>query len=71
VTTRTSTQIRRISIDEVRSRIKDVVFVDARSATALSRNPLQVPGAVHVPAKEVKKGLTRLPRNRTLVTYCT
>lgn len=68
---RTNTQIRRIGIDEVQAQMKDLVFVDARSATALSRNPLQVPGAVHVPAKELEKGLKRLPRNRTLVTYCT
>ncbi len=69
--TRTRTPIRRIGIDQVRARRKHFVFVDARSATALSRNPLQVPGAVHVPVKEVKTGLKRLPRNRTLVTYCT
>lgn len=65
------TQIRRISIEEAKQQMKDVVFVDARSATALSRNPLQVPGAIHVPAKEVQKGVKRLPRNRTLVIYCT
>ncbi len=64
-------KISRISIDDVKKRMDDVVFVDARSATALSRNPLQVPGAIHVPAKEVAKALKRLPRDRTLVTYCT
>lgn len=70
--TQTKTKkIVRISIDEVRKRMGDLVFIDARSATALSRNPLQVPGAIHVPAKEVEKALERLPRNRTLVTYCT
>lgn len=69
--TQIKTPIRRISIDEVRQRMKQLVFVDARSATALTRNPQQVPGAVHVPAKNLDEGLKQLPPNRTLVTYCT
>ena len=69
--TQTKTPVRRISIDEVRQSKKQVVFVDARSATALARNPLQIPGAIHVPAKNLDKNFKQLPRNRTLVTYCT
>ncbi len=64
-------KIRRISLDDAKKRIDEVIFVDARSATALSRNPLQIPGAIHLPAKELPKVLNRLPRNRTVVTYCT
>lgn len=64
-------KISRISIEDVKKRLDKVTFVDARSATALSRNPVQVPGAIHLPAKEVGNGLKCLPRNRTLVTYCT
>jgi len=63
--------IHRMSIEEARRRGKDVVFIDTRSNTALSRNPLQIAGAVHVPAKEVTPALKQLPHNRTLVTYCT
>ncbi len=69
--TETKAKLSRISIDDVKKHMNDVVFVDARSATALARNPEQVPGAIHVPAKEVGRALKRLPRNRTLVTYCT
>lgn len=64
-------KVSRISIEDARKRMGEVIFVDARSATALSRNPLQVPGAIHLPAGELASGLKRLPRNRTLVTYCT
>ncbi len=71
MTTPTRTPVRRISIEEAKQRGKDVVFVDARSATALARNPLQVPGAIHVPFKELENGARRLPQKRTLVTYCT
>lgn len=64
-------KISRISIDDVKKRMDEVVFVDARSATALSRNPVQVRRAIHVTTKDVPHALKRLPRNRTLVTYCT
>lgn len=69
--TQTKAPIRRIGTDEVQQRMKQLVFVDARSATALARNPLQVRGAIHVPAKNLDENLKQLPRNRTLVTYCT
>lgn len=68
---KSKTQVQRIGVDEIRTRMKDLVFVDARSETALSHNPHQVQGAIHVPVKELEKGSKRLPRNRTLVTYCT
>jgi len=63
--------IRRISVDKVRQQMKQLVFVDARSATAVARNPLQVPGAFHVPIKKLDERLKELPRDRVLVTYCT
>ncbi len=65
------TPVRRIGLDEVRRRMEELVFVDARSATALSRNPQQIPGAVHISAKEVGDGALPLPRKCTIVTYCT
>ena len=63
--------VRRISVEDAKQSMKDVVFVDVRSAAARKRNPEQVPGAIHVPLKELDKQAKRLPRSRTLVTYCT
>jgi hypothetical protein len=51
--------------------MNDLVFVDARSATALHRNPNQVAGAVHVLIKELDQRVKQWPHNRTLVTYYT
>ncbi len=65
------TKIHRISLEDVRKRRKEIILVDARSATALSRNPLQVRGAIHVPVQDVSDGVKRLPHDRTIVTYCT
>lgn len=69
--TQTKSSVRRISLDQVREKMKELVFVDARSATALTRNPQQVTGAIHVPMKNLEAGAKELPRGRTLVTYCT
>jgi rhodanese-related sulfurtransferase len=71
MTSKSPLKIERVSIDDAVQRMHDAVFVDARSGTALSRNPLQVRGAIHVPVKEVEQRLRQLPRDRTLITYCT
>ncbi len=68
---RTKASIRRIGIDELMPRMKNLVFIDARSTTALARNPLQVPGAVHVSVKTFDEKVGLLPRDRAMVTYCT
>lgn len=63
-------RIRRMELKEAHKRRKELIFVDARSATSLARNPNQIPGAVHVPVKQADRGVG-LPQNRTVVTYCT
>jgi len=65
------TSVRRISLEDAKHQMEDVVFVDVRSTTALKRNPEQVPSAIHVPLKEFDERAKCLPRDRTLVTYCT
>lgn len=67
----TKNQISRIGIEDAKRRRKELVFVDARSAISLARDPSQVPGAIHVPAKQLDERIKLLPRNRTLITYCT
>ncbi len=69
--TQTRTKIPRISLDDVKRRMNEIVFVDARSATALSRNPLQIPAAIHAPIKDIDKAVKSVPPKRTIVTYCT
>lgn len=71
MTAQTKTQVSRIKVDEAGRRMKEIVFVDARSATALRKIPQEIPGAIHVPIKHLKKNLHKLPRKRTLLIYCT
>lgn len=68
--TQVKTKIRRIDLKEAQERRRQLVFVDARSKTALARNPEQIPGAIHVPANEIDRA-KRLPRRGEVVTYCT
>lgn len=63
--------VHRIAVDEARKRRKQLLFVDARSATALVRNPRQIPGAIHVPLKNLAESAKELPGDRVVVTYCT
>lgn len=63
--------VHRIALEEARKRRKQLLFVDARSATALARNPLQIPGAIHVPLKRLDETAKTLPVDRAVVTYCT
>lgn len=63
--------VRRIGLEKAQRRRKQLLSVDARSATSLARNPQQVPEAIHVPAKQLSEGVERLPKDRAVVTYCT
>ncbi len=67
----TQNKVNRIKIDEAARQMNEIVFVDARSATALKRIPKEIPGAIHVPVKQLEESLGRVPRNRKVVTYCT
>ncbi len=71
MTAQKPTPVARISINEAQELSRRPIFVDARSATALRRNPLQVPGAMHAPLQDLAKSAKRLPHGRVLVTYCT
>lgn len=67
---RTKSQIRGIGVDDVKLRFKELVSVDARSTTALARDPNEAPGATHVPINELDRRAELLPLNRVIATYC-
>lgn len=64
----------RVTVDEISERIdreEQFTFVDARSAEAWAEADTKLPGAVRVPAHEVEQHLSEIPRDRTVITYCT
>jgi len=62
---------KRISVDDVAKRGEDVFFVDTRNPQAWAEAETRLPGAIRVPADQVEQHLGDIPRDRTVVTYCT
>lgn len=60
----------RIDPEEAR-RLTNVLFVDARNPHAWSEAATKLPGAMRVPANDLKSHLAGLPKDRPIVTYCT
>jgi len=64
----------RVTIDEIRERMdrgEQFTFVDTRNPKAWGEATTKLPGAIRVPADEVAQHLSEIPRDRTVITYCT
>ena len=64
----------RVTPEEIRERLarkEQLTFVDARNSEAWSESDEKLPGAIRIPADEVAKHVGDLPRDRTIITYCT
>lgn len=64
----------RITTDEVKERMdrgEQFAFVDTRNPQAWSQADQKLPNAIRVPAEEFEQYLNEIPRDRTVITYCT
>jgi rhodanese-related sulfurtransferase len=64
----------RVTVDELRERLdrgEQFTFVDARNSKAWDESEIKLPGAIRVPANEAQNLVERMPRDRTVITYCT
>lgn len=64
----------RVTVDELRERMnrgERLFFVDTRNPTAWAEAETKLPGAARIPADEVEKHLSDIPRDRSVITYCT
>lgn len=67
-------EVTRVTVDEVKERMdrgEAFTFVDTRNPNAWSQADTKLPGAIRVPAAEVEQYLDQIPRDRTVITYCT
>ena len=65
---------KRITVDESRERLdrgEDIFFVDTRNPQAWAEADTRLTAAIRVPADQVEQHLADIPRDRTVVTYCT
>jgi rhodanese-related sulfurtransferase len=64
----------RIDIDELKWKIEHhepIFIIDTRSPPAWEASPVKIPGARRRHYNDLEAHLDELPRDRTIVTYCT
>lgn len=64
----------RVTVDEVKKRMdrgEEFTFVDTRNPQAWAEAKTKLPGALRIPAEEVEQHLAQIPRDRSVITYCT
>ena len=64
----------RVTVDEIKERMQRgevFTFVDTRNPQAWGEADAKLPGAIRVPADEVEQFVDQIPRDRTVITYCT
>jgi rhodanese-related sulfurtransferase len=64
----------RITVDELRERLdrgEEFAFVDTRNPKAWAEADQKLPHAIRVPAEELAAHVNEIPRDRTVITYCT
>lgn len=71
---KTTTVATRVTVDEVLERQRrgeQFTFVDTRNPQAWQAAQTKLPGALRIPADEAAAHLAEIPRQRTVITYCT
>jgi rhodanese-related sulfurtransferase len=64
----------RIGIDELKWKLdhgEPVFIIDTRGPESWEGSNHKIPGAVRLHYEELEEHLDELPRDRTIVTYCT
>jgi len=67
-------EVTKITADDAFGRFdrgEPIVFADSRNQHAWSESDVKLPGAIRIPADDVKSHLRNIPRDRTIITYCT
>ena len=63
----------RITVDALKRRMdegEDFTLIDTRNPSAWSESDLMLPGAIRVPLEDLEENLSRVPRDRPAVAYC-
>ena len=68
------TEPTRVTVDEVLERMgrgEKFTFIDSRNPKAWAEAETKLPGAIRIPADDVAGHIGEIPRDRTVITYCT
>ncbi len=64
----------RITVDELRRRMEageDFIPIDVRNPKAWAESDTMMSEAIRIPFDELEENLSRIPKGRPIVTYCT
>jgi rhodanese-related sulfurtransferase len=64
----------RIAVDDLRKRMEageDFVFIDTRNPQAWAQSDVKVPEAIRLPVDRLDENLSKIPKNKPVVAYCT
>ena len=64
----------RITVDELRKRTEageDFVFIDTRNPQAWAQSDVKLPGAIRIPLDSLDENLSKIPKGKPIVAYCT
>ena len=64
----------RITVEELKKRMdagEDFTVIDVRNPTAWAETDTAIPEAIRVPLDKIEENLSRIPKNRPVVAYCT
>jgi rhodanese-related sulfurtransferase len=50
---------------------EDFVLIDTRNPQAWSQSDVKLPEAIRVPLDSLDESLSKIPKDRPIVTYCT
>ena len=70
----TIVDVTRVTADEVKARMErgeKFTFIDARNPDAWADSDVKLPGALRMRPEDAAKRVGDLPRDRTIITYCT
>lgn len=64
----------RITADDLKRRMdagEDFTIIDTRNPVAWAKSDTMIPEAIRLPNDELERNLSRIPKNRPIVAYCT
>ena len=67
-------ELQRITVDEVKKRMDEgesILFIDTRNSHDWNESGVKLPEALRIHYSKLDQHLEELPRDLTIVTYCT
>jgi rhodanese-related sulfurtransferase len=64
----------RIAVDELKRRMEageDFVVIDVRNPQAWAESETMLPEAIRLPMDKLEENLSKIPKDRPIVAYCT